>query len=95
MHLDSSRNGTLTLTPVSKPHPSHASTLLCVPRQGAGVPSLVEALAARLEFASVVDVDTEVRAALATLAEWMRTGNFERVAIAQWLADVHLDVQPW
>jgi hypothetical protein len=52
-------------------------------------------LAARLEVASVVDVDTEVRAALATLAEWMRTGNFERVAIAQWLADVHLDVQPW
>jgi hypothetical protein len=45
-------------------------------------------LADRLDLAAVVDVDSGVRDALATLGEWMRTGHFDRLAIAQWLLGV-------
>jgi hypothetical protein len=75
-------NGTLTS---SEPHPAHTGPLLCAPRQGTGVPSLVEDLADRLEFASVVDVDTQVRDALVTLGEWLRTGEYGTTEIARWL----------
>ena len=43
----------------------------------------------------MVDVDTEVRDALAVLAEWMRSGHFDRLNIARWLVGVHRDVAPW
>jgi hypothetical protein len=84
-----------TLTPSSKPHPTQAGTLPGSDQQGSGLPSLCQALADRLEFAAVVDVDNEVRDALATLAEWMRSGNFDRLTVASWLVGVHRDVQPW
>jgi hypothetical protein len=63
------------------------------PRQF-GLPSACEALAGRLELAAIVDVDREVRDALATLAEWMRTGDYGTVEIARWLGSVHRDVAP-
>jgi hypothetical protein len=92
MDLYSAPNGTLTPT---EPHPSHTGPLLCAPRQGTGVPSLCEALAARLELAAIVDVDYQVRDALVLLGEWLRTGDYGTVEIARWLVTVHRDVQPW
>jgi hypothetical protein len=50
-----------------------------------GLPSLCEDFASRLELAAVVDMTPEVRAALATLGEWMRTGEFRTLEVAHWL----------
>jgi hypothetical protein len=58
-------------------------------------PSLCEALAGRLEFASIVDVDPGVRDALATLGEWMRTGECGSEAVAAWLVGSVRDAQLW
>jgi hypothetical protein len=92
MNLYSAPNG--TLTPSFEPHPC-ASTPGSAPARGTGILSVCQALAARLDLAAVVDVDPGVRNALATLGEWMRTGDYGTVEIAAWLGSVHRDVAPW
>jgi hypothetical protein len=88
MHLDS-RNGIAAVPDV--PTATGANPTRQVTQGGThpsalgGLPSLCEDFASRLELAAVVDVDQEVRDALATLGEWMRTGEFGTREVAHWL----------
>jgi hypothetical protein len=91
MHFDCTQSSQI-LAPSSPRHPC-AGTVLPTPGHGAGIPSACEALAARLEFASVVDVTPEVRAALAQLGEWLQTGDYGTREIAAWLVGARRDVQ--
>jgi hypothetical protein len=84
--LDSPRTGILTSNSDLYRTPGQAALS---PTYGPGcLPTLCQTLADRLDLAAVVDVDPGVRDALATLGEWMRTGHFDRLAIAQWLLGV-------